>query len=299
MTTTSATREVPSWVPRSMFPFASRFVDLDGHSLHYIDEGVGPTILFIHGNPTWSFLYRDIVAQLKGEFRCVAVDHPGFGLSRAADGYDFLPASHARVLDRFVGALGLSDFSIMVQDWGGPIGLWVAARRASQVRGLVIGNTWAWPVNGDKHFERFSAMMGGPIGGFFIRHLNAFVNLMIPMNVKRKKLPRGAMQAYRGPFSTKDSRLPTRIFPREIRASRSFLAEVEAGLGALAHKPALIIWGDRDIAFRDRERRRFEAVFPEHRTVILTGAGHYIQEAAPEEIADAIRAWHPAGEARR
>jgi haloalkane dehalogenase len=170
--------------------------------------------------------------------------------------------------------------------------LWVAGKRADQVRGLVIGNTWAWPIDGDKHFERFSAMMGGPLGGFFIRHLNAFVNLMIPMNVKRKTLPREAMQAYRGPFPTKDSRLPTRIFPREIRRSSSFLAEVEAGLDKLASKPALLVWGDRDIAFRDKERKRFEAVFSNHRTLVLEGAGHYIQEDAPDEITAAIRAWH-------
>ncbi|MBK8012158.1 MAG: alpha/beta fold hydrolase [Deltaproteobacteria bacterium] len=285
-------RGAPSWVPRSLYPFESRFIDLDGHSIHYIDEGAGPTILFVHGNPTWSFLYRDIVRQLKPQFRCIAVDHPGFGLSRAAEDYDFLPASHARVLDGFVAALGLTDFTIMVQDWGGPIGLWVAAKRADQVGGLVIGNTWAWPINGDKHFERFSAMMGGPVGGFFIRHFNAFVNLMIPTNVKRKRLPREVMKAYRGPFLTKDSRLPTRIFPREIRRSSAFLSEVEVGLEKLKSKPALIIWGDRDIAFRDKERARFEATFSNHRTVVLDGAGHYIQEAAPDEIAAAIRDWH-------
>ena len=95
-----------------------------------------------------------------------------------------------------------------------------------------------------------------------------------------------------GPFPTRDSRLP--IFPREIRGSSAFLAEVEAGLGRLASKPALIVRGDRDITFRDKERERFERTFTSHRTVILEGAGHYIQEDAPDEIADAIREWWPA-----
>lgn len=135
-------REVPPWIPGSMFPLDSKFIDLDGHLIHYIDEGTGPTRLFVHGNPTCSFLYRDIVRQLKTQFRCVAVDYPGFDLSHAAADYDFLPASHAQVLDGFVAALGLMDFTIMVQDWGGPIGLWVAGKRADQVRGLVMGNIW-------------------------------------------------------------------------------------------------------------------------------------------------------------
>lgn len=124
-------RTIPPWVPKDLFPFQSRFLDLDGHTVHYIDEGTGPTLLLFHGNPTWSFLYRDIVLALRGELRCVALDYPGFGLSRAAPRYDFLPASHARVADAFVEALGLDDFGLMVQDWGGPIGLSVAGRRAA------------------------------------------------------------------------------------------------------------------------------------------------------------------------
>ena len=281
----------PNWVPRTLFPYESRFMDIHGHSIHYIDEGSGPVLLLLHGNPTWSFLYRDIVRDLKGSFRCIAMDYPGFGLSQAAEGYDFLPASHARVVDAFVESLGIDRFSLMVQDWGGPIGLWVAGHRTSQVERLIIGNTWAWPIDGDQHFERFSKLMGGTIGRFMICHFNAFVNLMIPMNVKRRHLSSETMAAYRSPFPTEDSRMPTWIFPREIVNSGDFLTEVESGLERLASKPALIVWGDKDIAFRAHERERFELAFPTHRTLILEGAGHYIQEAAPEEIADAIRDW--------
>ena len=285
------TQARPSWLPANLFPFESRFILIDGHSVHYIDEGSGPVLLLLHGNPTWSFLYRDIIRELRNTFRCIAMDYPGFGLSQAAEGYDFLPASHARVVDAFAESLGINRFSMMVQDWGGPIGLWVASRRASQVERLIIGNTWAWPIDGDRHFERFSNLMGGTVGRFMIRHFNAFVNLMIPMTVKRRRLSSETMAAYRSPFPTKNSRMPTWIFPREIVKSRSFLAEVESGLKRLASKPALIVWGDKDIAFRTPERERFEMAFPNHRTLILEGAGHYIQEAAPEEIVEAIRDW--------
>jgi haloalkane dehalogenase len=288
------TDAIPSWVPRDLFPFESRFITLEENTLHYVDEGQGPTLLLLHGNPTWSFLYREIIEGLRSRFRCVALDYPGFGLSRAAPGYDFLPASHARVVEAFVDALALGEgagLTPMVQDWAGPIGLWVASRRPAQVRGLIIGNTWAWPINGDPHFERFSKLMGGRVGRFAIRHLNAFVNLVLPKGVTRHKLDRRVMAAYRAPFATRDSRRPTHVFPREIRLSRDFLAEVESGLGPLADKPALILWGDRDIAFRARERQRFEQTFPRHRTVELPGAGHFIQEDAPEEIVAAIERW--------
>ncbi len=281
----------PPWFPESLFPFQSRCRDIDGCSVHYIDEGSGSPLLMLHGNPTWSFLYRDIVLGLRNRFRCLALDYPGFGLSRAAPGYGFTPAEHARVVERFVLDADLTNLTMFVQDWGGPIGLWVAMRHPERVRALVIGNTFAWPVNGDPHFERFSKFFGGWLGGILIRRFNAFVNMLIPAGVKRKRLPREIMAAYRQPFPNAASRRPMHVFPREILQSRDFLAEVEAGIGKLADRPVLILWGNRDIAFRTSERTRFETIFPHHQTVVLDGAGHYIQEDATEEVVAAIMEW--------
>jgi len=283
--------ERPEWFPTDLFPFESRTLEIEGHRIHYVDEGQGPTLLLLHGNPTWSFLYRHVIAGLRDRFRCVALDYPGFGLSCAAAGYDFKPASHARVVEAFVEALGLEDLTLMVQDWGGPIGLWVAGRHPERVSRLVIGNAWGWPIQGDRHFERFSALLGGPLGGFLIRHLNLFVNRLIPAGTPRSRPGRAVMDAYRGPFQTKDSRWPTHVFPREIRASHAFLAEVLAGLAKLRDKPALILWGDRDIAFRAKELARWRELFPGAALEMLPGSGHYIQEDAPDEIVAALRAF--------
>jgi pimeloyl-ACP methyl ester carboxylesterase len=118
----------PDWVDGALFPFQSRFVDIDGHVVHYVDEGDGPVLLLLHGNPVWSFVYRDVITRLRDRMRCVALDYPGFGLSSAADGYSFLPGEHAAVVERFIQTLHLSDITLMVNDWGGPIGLSVAGR---------------------------------------------------------------------------------------------------------------------------------------------------------------------------
>lgn len=159
------------------------------------------------------------------------------------------------------------------------------------IRALVIGNTMAWPVNEDPHFVRFSRLMGGPVGGFAIRHFNAFVNVMIPLGTPRRKLSRAEMQAYRRPLDTAVRREPTHVFPREIVGSTEFLREVEAGLPALKEEPALLCWGTKDIAFREQERATFAAHFPRARTALLEGAGHFIQEDAPAEIVAAVKAW--------
>jgi haloalkane dehalogenase len=274
----------------TLFPFESRFLPIDGHVVHYIDEGHGPTLLFFHGNPTSSFLYRDIVLRLRCRFRCVAFDYPGFGLSAARKGYDYKPSSHARVATELIDRLGIARFSLMVQDWGGPIGLAVAVQRPEAVRGVVIGNSWAWPVDGDPHFERFSKLMGGPLGGFAIRRCNAFVNVILPSGVQRKLAPE-VVAAYRQPFPTFESREPLHVFPREILGSSDFLRGVESGLAQLRSRPVLLLWGARDPVFRSQERERFEKLFPLHKTIMLENASHYIQEDAPEQIVLAIDEW--------
>jgi haloalkane dehalogenase len=266
-------------------------VEIGGNRIHYVDEGQGPMLLLLHGNPTWSFLYRHIIPRLSRQFRCVAVDYPGFGLSSAHLGYTFKPREHSSVLEQLVLTLGLDEIGLVVQDWGGPIGLGFAGHHPDRIRALVICNTWAWPAHGTKHLEQFSKIAGGPIGRCLILNFNAFVNLLVPLGVSRRLSPE-EMRAYRGPFPTRASRLPTAIFPREILQSREYLAEVESNLGRLKHKPTLILWGDRDTAFRDPQREQFERLFPDHRTRILRGAKHFVQEDAPEQICEELIAFY-------
>jgi haloalkane dehalogenase len=287
------TAQRPGWLPEELYPFESRYADVGGASVHYVDEGAGPPLLLLHGNPTWSFLYRDLIRGLSDSYRCVAPDFPGFGLSRPAPGYGYTPIEHAAVLEQFVQQLGLDDVTMMVQDWGGPIGFAVATRHPNRFSAFVIGNTWAWP-KADLGTQVFSRLLGGPVGGYLIQRRNVFVEKIIPGNVKRHQLAPAVMSAYRGPFPTPDSRRPMHVLPREILGSRPFLAEIERGLVKLRERPALLVWPTKDVAFRDPERKRWEQLFPNHRTVILEGAGHYIQEDAPEEIVRAIRAWNPA-----
>lgn len=281
----------PEWLDKKQFSFQSRFIQINSHLVHYVDEGSGPTVLFLHGNPTWSFLYREIIKGLRDDFRCVAVDYPGFGFSQAAAGYSFTPREHSLVIEQFVKELDLTTVTLFVHDWGGPIGLGLAGRNPERFSRFVIGNTFAWAANGNFHFEVFSRLIGGPIGGFLIRNFNAFVNLVIPAGMKRKRPDHNLMQMYRGPFWTRTLREPTHIFAREILRSRQFLAQVRQGIENIAHKPVLILWGDRDVAFRDKERQVFEQVFQNYKTVILKGAGHFIQEDAPEQIVEEFRLW--------
>ncbi len=292
-----ATADRPAWVDDELFPFESRFLDIEGHRVHYVDEGSGPTLLFLHGNPTWSFDYSTVIAPLRADFRCVAVDYPGFGLSTAALGYRYLPTEHAKIIGRFVDSLGLSNVTLVGHDWGGPIGLAVVQHRPETFDRLVVTNTWAWPVT-DPLIQVMSHVMGSPIGRLLIRQLNLFVNVMIPIGHRLTTPTSAQMDHYRKALDSPARREGSAVFPREITSSREFLADIEAGLEGIAALPTLIIWGDGDFAFGDKELRRWQQTFTDHETVIVSGAGHFVPSDAPEQFAAAIRRWHSRAESQ-
>jgi haloalkane dehalogenase len=160
--------------------------------------------------------------------------------------------------------------------------------------GLVLGNTFAWPPTDVKGMRYFSQFAGGPIGKFLIRQFNAFVTLGMARSAGAgKKVSESVMNAYKGPFPTKDSRYPTYVFPRELRKSRPFFDKVSSNLERLNHLPVLLTWGDADpLLTMENFGRRFQETFPKHETIIMKGVGHFFQEEAPDVVSEAIRSWH-------
>lgn len=286
----------PDWVDYEMFPFESRFVEVDGNVVHYVDEGSGPTLLMLHGNPTWSFLWREVIRILRAQFRCIALDYPGFGLSTARTGYRYLPEEHAEIVTAFAEAHDIQGATLIGQDWGGPIGLASALRRPGTFDRLVFANSWAWPTNGDLYFEFFSRIGGsGPLR-LTARHVDLVVNTFVPMGHRRRKPTPAEMAHYRLAQSTPARRQASAILPRRITASRDFFTGIEAGLASIAHLPTLIVWGGADMVFRPKERERLEASFPRHTTVVIDDAGLYVGSDAPAQFAGAVQDWAPATE---
>ncbi len=271
-----------------LFPFESRWLEIDGDRVHYIDEGSGPTILMCHGNPTWSFLYRGVISRLRDRFRCIAVDYPGFGLSDRPDGYTYTPAEHAGVVGGLVDELGLERFIVMGQDWGGPIGISVAAGRPERIAGLVFMNTWYWPADrfAMKAFSR--VMSSGPLQRRILEK-NFFVERLIPSGTSRD-LSEEEMDQYRGVQPTPEARQGVAVFPRQILAATPWLGELATSAPrALGDKPMQLIWGMRDRAFGSKKVvARWQSDFPDAELLTLPDANHFIQEDATEEIAAAV-----------
>jgi pimeloyl-ACP methyl ester carboxylesterase len=136
------------WLDRRAYPYASRYRDTGAGRMHYIDEGEGEAVVFVHGVPTWSFNYRHLIRSLLPQYRCIAMDHLGFGLSDKPSGWSYAPEALAAHLEELIGGLGLKDITLVVHDWGGPLGLSYALQYPENVRRLVLFNSWMWPNEG-------------------------------------------------------------------------------------------------------------------------------------------------------
>jgi pimeloyl-ACP methyl ester carboxylesterase len=276
------------------FPYEPRFVDAGEIRLHYVDEGPpdAPPLLFVHGNPTWSYLWRRPIADLSARgHRCVAFDHMGFGRS------DKPPQLSAYSLERhienaiaLIDALDLSDVTLVGHDWGGPIGLGALLERRDRLRSVVLMNTWAWelpsflpPFLREFRTEGLGEILA--LGG------NLFVE-SIPGGMRRRDADPLMMEAYRAPFPDYWSRAGTLAFQREIPLterdrSAPLMASIHERLPDLT-VPVLLVWGMRDPVFQPVFLEQWRELFPKAATVELDDASHFLVEDSPDEVTEAI-----------
>ncbi|WP_420613837.1 alpha/beta fold hydrolase [Candidatus Spongiisocius sp.] len=278
----------PGWVSDEMFPFESKFfATADGHRMHYVDEGQGEPIIFVHGNPAWSFEFRHLIAGLRPERRCIAADHIGFGLSSRSDQpQDHHPKAHAERFASLLDHLGAEEITLFLTDWGGPIGLDFARRHPDRVKRLVIANTWCWPVDDDFHFRFFSSMMANSLGQYLIKKRNFFVKRIMPMAVgnKRAVLTPEVMSHYREAQPTPETRSANAALPGHIIGATEWLSSIWQDRGSFVCKPTLVFWGAKDIAFRKKELDRWKSELSDSEVHEFDDCGHFLAEEAPDRI---------------
>lgn len=272
----------------TVLPGAGDYLDLPAGPMHYLDAGDGPAAVMVHGNPTWSFLFRDLVARLSATRRCVAPDHLGFGLSATPAGRPCHPTEHAGHLARLVDALGLRRIVLVGHDWGGPIALAYAASHPDNVAGLVLSNTWAWPVHRDPRLAAFAALAGGPPGRWLVRHHDLLARALPLAFGDRRRLSAEAHRCYRRVRTTPAERAGFAALPREMIAARAWLAALRDRLPALATTPALLAWGMRDPALGARMLEHWRTLLPHARVHPLPDAGHLPAEEAPVAFGNAV-----------
>jgi pimeloyl-ACP methyl ester carboxylesterase len=246
-------------------------------------------ILMVHGTPTWSFMYRHLIAGLAPHFRCIAPDHIGFGLSERPQPYTLTLADHVRNLEALVEHLGLRDIALMVHDFGGPIGLGYALEHPNNVRALAITNTWLWSFDPASSQYRTLRTMGGPIGRFLYTRMNFSPRTILPAAWGDKsRFSKQIHRQYTAAFPTPASRATTHRFAQLTLESGAWLDQQWAHRDRIAAKPALLAWGLKDPAF-GTAFARWSDLFPYAKTVLYPEVGHFVPDERGPELVPLMR----------
>ena len=278
------------------FPFGSKFHAVEGVRLAYVDQGRGEPVVLLHGNPTWGYLYRKFIPPFSRTHRVIVPDHMGFGRSdKPREPSRYRLARHIANLESLLLKLDARNVTLVMQDWGGPIGLGFAVRHPDRVKRLVIMNTWAWVIPAGTRIHPLLEQFRQPgVGEAFVQGLNLFVEGFFPAGIHRKeRVTPALMRAYRAPFPDWNSRVGILAFPRDIvvgddHPSAPAMREIAQKLPGLK-VPVLLIWALRDPAFPKAIIGLWQKIYPHAQLHTLENAGHYLQEDEPERIVGLIQ----------
>jgi pimeloyl-ACP methyl ester carboxylesterase len=288
-----STREKASPSTRDLsteeWPFASRFSRIQGHEIHYIDEGGGPLLLFVHVG-FWSFVWRDVITRLRAEFRCIALDFPGTGFSTPSSSHENTLAANSKVLELFVEELGLGDITLVLHDLGGPVGFAFGGRRPELVRALVISNTFGWPLAEYKWIHRMLGFMSGsPMSA-----LNRRFNVVARMSSRRfgvgKRLSNEGRKTFLLPFSAPRTRATwSELIGDPLRDEEGLGAINQVLMSVLRDLPALTIFGERNDPYD--WQARYARAFSNAQSVVIDKGMHFPFMDDPDRFAASVRSW--------
>ncbi len=279
------------------FPFESRYLEVLGSKIHFVQEGEGNGIVFIHGNPTSSYLWRNILPFAARQGRAIAFDLIGMGRSDKPDlGYSL--ADHYCYVKAFLDSLDLEGFSLVLHDWGGPLGLTYALDHPERIRSIVLLETllepFRWSEMPGKYWLAFRLFRFPPTGFLLNQVFNLFVRSILPGAIAPGvKLSDEAQHHYEAPYQTIDSRKPTAQWPREIPFSTRHwnydkLVRIRDGLKSIG-KPVLLLYAKPGGIISGRNRKRILGYLPDDAEAVHVGTGiHFLQEAVPEAIGEAL-----------
>lgn len=271
-----------------LYPFQARSLSLGALRYNYLDEGQGEVLLMLHGNPTWSFYYRNLVLGLRDKYRCVVPDHIGCGFSEKPFKYNYTLSQHIENLETLVDSLQLKKITLVLHDWGGAIGMGFAVRNPEKIARIVVFNTAAFlsdHIPASINFCRLPVL--GPIA---ILLCNAFVlGAFARACVHRERLTAKVREGYLAPYNTYANRIGILRFIQDIPMhpgipSYPVVKSIQENLHQFNDRPMLIVWGKQDFCFNDHFLQRWKEYFPEAEVHELQDAGHYVVEDAHERI---------------
>lgn len=282
----------PAWINKELFPFNSKSIVIDGHSIHYIDEGASTAnvILFVHGTPEWSFGFRDLIKALRADYRCIAIDHLGFGLSDKPQSADYSVRAHSNRLKTFIEKLGLTNISIVANDFGGGIAMGYVLDHPDNIKSITLFNTWMWSLRNDPHFSKPAKLVSTFVGRFLYKTLNAPVNMIMPSAYgDRKKLTSEVHDHYKKVAPNAASRVALYAIAQELMNASEWWESLWQRLNTIENKPILFFWGMKDKFVPLSALEKWKKRLPKAKYVGYPEAGHFVQEEMPDDMGAEIK----------
>ena len=268
-----------NWLNTNEYPFKHHYFKVNDTTMHYVDEGEGAVLLFVHGTPSWSFEFRNVIKFLSKKYRCIAIDHIGFGLSEKPAKYDYTVQNHTASLLKLITHLQLNQFTMLVHDFGGIIGLAAAEQIPEKIKGLVILNTWCRSIQDEPEYKKMKMILGSPLMPLLYRYLNFSAKYILPAAFgERSRLTPEIHQHFLRPFSKASERNGTIAFAKSLLRDQDYYASVGKKLSILKDKPVLIIWGMKDEFITEKHLLWVQEQFPGSKVVRYDDAGHFVLE---------------------
>ena len=284
---------------KAEYPFTpARFLTPRGAQMSYLDEGKGEVVVMLHGNPTWSFFYRNLVKALSPHFRCIVPDHIGMGLSEKPQDYPYTLDTRIADIEALLDSLKIERFHLVVHDWGGAIGMGVATKRPASVGRIVVLNTAAFPSQ--RIPARIAACRAPGLGELLVRGFNGFAGPAVSMAMSRRRLTPVQKQGYLFPYDSWAHRIAVHRFVADIpmekdHPSRARLEAIGHSLESLSDKPVLIAWGGKDFCFNDAFYAEWVRRFPKAKARRFGDVGHYILDDGGAEVVGEVADFLAAG----
>jgi haloalkane dehalogenase len=277
------------WLDRELYPFSDHWFNTPAGRMHYVDEGSGPPVVFVHGTPTWSFLYRRQIVALRERFRCIAADNIGFGLSDKPATWDYTPAGHAANLAALLDQLQLERFTLVVHDLGGPTGLSYALDHPERIERLVLTNTTLWGMRGEFAMPPIGKLLSGRLGKWLYLQHNFSPQTLLPLLfANRGTLTPALHRHYTAPFPTPNDRHGLWGWVLALRDHADWYDGLWARRDRLATIPGRLVWGMKDIAFGPNYLRHWQRHFPQWQVREIADSSHFVAEEAPQALIDAV-----------
>lgn len=277
-----------SWVDSNEYPFQSHYITQNNVQQHYIEIGTGDVLLFVHGTPSWSFDFRNVIQKLSKNYRCVAIDHIGFGLSDKPENYDYSLPSHVKNLTNFIEQKKLTNITIVVHDFGGPIGFEYALNHPENVKRIVVLNTWLGSSENNPEFKKMRRILKSPLLPFLYLRLNFSASYLLPSSFGLKKPSKEIKKHFTKPFSKKSERYGTLGFAKSLLNDQAFFETQLRRFEKISKKPFLLVWGMKDKFVGRGYFAKFKNLLPHAMTLEIESAGHFPQEEEPELVSKAI-----------